>query len=326
MQSMTDCWSVNGEGMLNRGRSEGISRTGGTPPGGSRMLPWVALLLAALALLGVALAHTQVNPARELASVRHSAEQGDHGSQLLLGLMFHEGRDGLARDDVSASRWLEASAGGGNPYAADTLGTWYAEGVGVPVEPQTAVQWWRMAAQRGLPAGERDLGKAYLKGIGVSRDYEQARLWLDRAAARNDAGARALLQDMYRRGLAVDADLAKGQGWWAKLSALLSGGARTASGSRGEVLQVLAREGQGLMSRAEAGDPSAQYQLAWRYRTGVWVAQDPQHALHWFEQAAGNGNHLAMTTLARIYADGLMGLSPDPKRAQYWRHRASVRG
>lgn len=53
-----------------------------------------------------------------------------------------------------------------------------------------------------------------------------------------------------------------------------------------------------LMKRAEAGDAAAQFELGEKYRSGVSLAQDFAKALHWYKEAAGQGNAEAHTILA----------------------------
>jgi TPR repeat protein len=50
------------------------------------------------------------------------------------------------------------------------------------------------------------------------------------------------------------------------------------------------KDGNRILSRAEAGDSIAQYEMALRYADGEGVPQNYQSAMAWFAKAAANGN------------------------------------
>lgn len=52
--------------------------------------------------------------------------------------------------------------------------------------------------------------------------------------------------------------------------------------------------------RAEAGAPTAQYDLAMRYLTGDGVEKDPKLARKWLQTASTNGNNQAVKKLAEL--------------------------
>ncbi len=52
--------------------------------------------------------------------------------------------------------------------------------------------------------------------------------------------------------------------------------------------------------RAEAGAPTAQYDLAMRYLTGDGVEKDPKLGRKWLESAATNGNNQAVKKLSEL--------------------------
>lgn len=66
----------------------------------------------------------------------------------------------------------------------------------------------------------------------------------------------------------------------------------------------------------------AAYQLAMRYENGAYgVTQDNAQALLWYRKAADQGSTQAMSSLAEIYAKGLLGVQADPAMAQQWLSR-----
>ncbi len=290
-----------------------------------RIAKIAAAVLAGAALI-LALPHAPLSAAKELAEIRQLAQQGNDGAQLLLGLAYLKGRDGLAADTEKGLYWLEQSAKGGQAYAANLLGKVYAEGQGVPANPALAVSWWQQAAKNGSVDAQVSLGKTYREGQGAPKDLELARYWLDKAADRGNPEARQLLLDMHRDGEASQQDIEHGMNLFAVAAhrAAPWAGKELAFLSRLEqgLTFVLPRSAERLEARAGEGDPEAQFQLAWRYRTGAWgVSQDDAKALLWFNRAAENGNQQAMHALAEIYREGLLGVSPNPERAAFWQQR-----
>lgn len=288
---------------------------------------WMAILFAAVVGVGAAVAllsQARVNPTRELAAVEHASSQGNHDSQMMLGLMYREGRDGLSVDKTKAAYWLERAAEGGQAYAAELLGHMYMNGEGVHRNPAMAVSWWTLAAQQGSAEAQRRLGIAYLDGFGGAKNSGLARQWLTKAAAQGDERARARVQQMYRDGLVDAQALSVGDGWLTRVAATLHSKAWQVVASvqdfASQSLSLTQPSGTTLIREAERGDPVAEYQLAHRYRTGAWgVHQDNAMAMYWFTKAASDGNPLAARSLARIYAEGSLGVTPNPKQAAYWR-------
>lgn len=60
-----------------------------------------------------------------------------------------------------------------------------------------------------------------------------------------------------------------------------------------------------IKAKAEAGDASAQFELAEIYRFGKGVTPDNYAALEWFTKAADQGDPYAMYHLGIMYSSGL---------------------
>ncbi len=80
-----------------------------------------------------------------------------------------------------------------------------------------------------------------------------------------------------------------------------------------------------LMKAAERGDPDAQTDVGFMYRSGQGVAQDFQRALQWLTKAADQRNQEAEAGLGDMYSFGL-GVTPDAKQAFEWYMKAASRG
>ena len=265
----------------------------------------------------------------ELQMIEHEALDGDSGAQLLYGLAYLNGRDGLKPDAKKAVYWLRRSARTGNNYARLTLGSCYAEGRGVEKDPQQAVQWWRKAAEKDNPKAQYLLGKAYLEGVGIGKNPEQAIDWITRSAGQGDKDAQYLLGKMYYEGYNVPYEKETARNWLSRAAEQAHSGAinllAVLNGMVKTTTKVYQQSAEVLVDKAEKGDPQAEYELGLRYESGAWdVNKDNKKALSWITKAANDGNRLAMKTLVNIYQHGDLGLQPDPAKAAEWEKRASA--
>lgn len=80
-----------------------------------------------------------------------------------------------------------------------------------------------------------------------------------------------------------------------------------------------------LNNRAEAGDPTAEYELATRYMTGLGVVRKEPEAVRWLERSAGHGNAEAQYELGLALRDG-HGVIQDFNGAMQWISRAAEGG
>ena len=82
---------------------------------------------------------------------------------------------------------------------------------------------------------------------------------------------------------------------------------------------------QALRQAAEAGDPSAQYQLAAAYYFGEGVPQDLFEMVRWTRKAAKQGHADAQYELGKVYLHG-SGVAQDNREAVRWWREAAEQG
>jgi hypothetical protein len=80
-----------------------------------------------------------------------------------------------------------------------------------------------------------------------------------------------------------------------------------------------------ILHRADAGDSTAQYEMALRYADGEGVPQNYRDAMAWFAKAAASGNDDAQWKLGLGYIGGI-GVPQDEREAVVWFKRAANRG
>jgi TPR repeat protein len=79
------------------------------------------------------------------------------------------------------------------------------------------------------------------------------------------------------------------------------------------------------VNQAEAGDSTAQYEMAVRYADGEGLPQNYRDAMAWFAKAAANGNDNAQWKLGLGYIKGI-GVPHDARKAAVWFKRAANHG
>jgi len=284
-------------------------------------------LVVSLGLLAFASAASNDTPVA-LKLLQHEAQDNDAGAQLLYGLAYLEGRDGLLPDSHKALYWLRRSARAGNAYAQFRLGEMYAQGKGIDKDSVHAVKWWRKAAAKGNAEAELSLGKALVNGVGVKKDVKKGITWLEKSAEQNNKDAQFELAKLYLDGYAVPKDETRAQDWLTRAVELGSSEAiNLYSILRKSVdftLKVYEESAEELKKRAQNGDAQAQYELGIRYESGAWdVRKDDAAALKWITKAASNGNRIAMSSLADIYQHGDLGVKVDLLKAQQWEQKSS---
>jgi hypothetical protein len=121
------------------------------------------------------------------------ADNGNEFAQFDMGVLYATGQ-GVAKDDVEATRWFRLAAERGHREAQYNMGVALDKGRGVAADPAQAAQWYQKAADRGHPKAQYNLAGLYAEGEGVPQDFQAAYLWFNLAAARfpkADAAAKA---------------------------------------------------------------------------------------------------------------------------------------
>lgn len=79
------------------------------------------------------------------------------------------------------------------------------------------------------------------------------------------------------------------------------------------------------MRSALQDEVHSQFQLGCAYSEGEGVKQDYQQAMHWYQQAAAQGDSNAYVNIGWMYKQG-HGVERDDEEALSWFHRAAEAG
>lgn len=99
--------------------------------------------------------------------------------------------DYAAGDFLRARAQFGQLADHGSAIGETMLGTIYAHGQGVVVDPATAASFWFRAANRGYAPAQLALARALAAGRGVARDPGKAWVWAQLAMMHGDANVAA---------------------------------------------------------------------------------------------------------------------------------------
>ncbi|MDO4204105.1 MAG: tetratricopeptide repeat protein [Selenomonadaceae bacterium] len=189
-----------------------------------------------------------------------------------------------------AHRWLTKAAGAGQLQAQYTLATMNRNGQGTPISIPAAVKWYTEAARQGMADAQLELAKIYYNGDNGAVDYSAARHWLEKAAIQGSAEAQFGLGMLFYEGKACVVDLDKAIDWFVMAS---RSGYSPADVTLGRIY--------------EAKENGLHY--------------NPEAAAAHYEKAAGNGDIIAMISLADLYGNKELSVA-DPDKSLYWYHKA----
>jgi TPR repeat protein len=266
----------------------------------------------------------------ELPALEAKAQAGDPQSQTLLALAYHSGAL-LKNDEVEALRLLRLAAEKGYMPAEESLGIYYAAGIGMEKpDPQAALKWYTAASQKGSVDATTNIGSMYASGDGVPKDMTTAIQWFRRAAEAGGGAAAYDLAMIYARGDGVPRDQQLAALWLTKAAnhdfvpALRDLGIRSAyprDGSTADVPLAL----QKLKRAAELGDAISQAILGDIFSNGELMKPDYQQAANYYKMAADQGQRDGEFGLAVRYVTG-QGMPLDRAEAQRWFKAAAEQG
>lgn len=290
--------------------------------------PEAQTLLALAYHAGVLLKKDDVEAARLL---HQAADHGYPGAEESLGI-FAETGIGIERPaPAEALTWYKKAAQQGSIDAATDIALLYANGKGVPRDPEQAVQWFRRAAEGGDASAQYNLALMYMRGEGVQRDYKEAVRWLNAAADQNLVPPILTLAEIYVQppNTSITADINMGMQYYERAASLGSAVAEVALGTmytKGMTGKVDYDKAVSWYKKAAAhGEPDGEFALGVSYAMGHGVAVDYAEARRWLTPAANQGQMEAQYDLAIICEQG-NGAPPDRDMAAHYYQLAADRG
>ncbi|MDV7340955.1 tetratricopeptide repeat protein [Terasakiella sp. A23] len=138
------------------------------------------------------------------------AEQGDAGSQHMLGWSF---RDGIKtpKSAEKALYWYEQAAKQNYRISIFDAGVLYFEGYGIPQDIEKGMSYFLKAHSLKFPPATEELGRIYIHGRnGIEKDVSKGIDYLTQSAAQGMPKSIYLLAHAYLKGFGVEKDEYKG--------------------------------------------------------------------------------------------------------------------
>ncbi|MCH7806189.1 MAG: sel1 repeat family protein [Proteobacteria bacterium] len=205
---------------------------------------------------------------------------------------YEKGKEAFNKEDYETAliEWQEG-AKAGDPRSLNGLGVLYRNGLGgVEQNYEEAIRLYEQASELGFAKAQTNLGLMFWNGLGVAQDHEKAAQLFGLAVEQDYAAAQIYLGQLYVRGLGVEKDL-----------------------NEAERLYRLA---------AEKGNLSGIISLGDLFYFGF---NNASKAVHWYYQAAKQGNGTAQLKLAQMYGMG-EGISNDLVLCLVWSELAKQNG
>ena len=132
--------------------------------------------------------------ARSLELARESSGKGSRYGQCALGVLYHCGVGGVARDYAQALALYRLAAAQNLDDAQIRLGDMYFEGISIARDYAEALRLYQLAAAQGLPAALFNVATFHEHGRGGRKNKAEAIRWYRRAQAAGLPDAAAALQ------------------------------------------------------------------------------------------------------------------------------------
>jgi TPR repeat protein len=192
-----------------------------------------------------------------------------------------------------------------NPLAQFSLGLFFQNGWGRPVDPAAACRWFEKAGKGDIPAAAHFFAECLAKGVGRTADPAGAAGWYEKAAALGHHISLCSLAELYMTGIGVPRDPAKGLALCSQAADKKVISAQTRTGlfllKGDKSIQNFEQAFKWFSMAAQGNSPEAQYYLGVMYHDGIGSAKDPKLARYWFEMAASQGYISAYYPTGELY-------------------------
>lgn len=144
-----------------------------------------------------------------------------------------------------------------------------------------------------------------------NEDFKEAYKLLLPLAEEKNAEARMLLGDLYVNGQGVEQDFNKG------LSLIMNAASQGFKPARLQAFKL-------CVELANQGDLAAMYNVGYMCFQDWGGEHDNDVCLRWIENAGKMGHEKSSKILARIYKEGMFGVTPDEEKSAYWNSMAEA--
>jgi hypothetical protein len=231
-------------------------------------------------------------------------------AEFCAGITALSGNNGESQPDPQAALMhYKRSADLGFAEAQATLGVLYERGwQDIQPDLANAVLWYAKAAAQGHPGAELNLGNLYAQGRGVPKDLEKARQLMQAAADQGFQPAQTALAQLGGPAPAA----VPGTDIFQKAVQVYNSGDHAGAA-------VLVQQA------AQAGNPTATYELGYMFENGDGLERDPAQAAQWYMKAAQMGDAAAAAAVGQLYEQGNQ-VQENWETAAQWYAKSAAQG
>ncbi len=260
--------------------------------------------------------------------LQRAAQQGYAKAELAVGEAYMKGV-GVQRSPVDANAWFAKAAQQGEAEGQYQLAIAALTGSGMARNPAQGTDLLNKAADAGFMPATSMLGQMSYFGFYAPRDLERGRALLQKAADAGYAPAQRLMGDDALIATDRPHDFAKGVAWEQKAVAQGDRDAENSMGVVYRdglgVPRSTAQAMDWFQKSAAHGAPAAMVNIGELYATGDGVSRDMAQALVWCRKAADLGYAAGERCVGLCYLQG-RGVAADAKQAQVWLLKAAGQG
>jgi uncharacterized protein len=248
---------------------------------------------------------------------RLAAMQGHVSAQVVLGMFYDRGAEGVEKNYVEAAKWFKRAAEQGDASGQYRFSRMLMLGRGIERNFKDGCKWCKLAAEQGVAFAQNFIGEAYFYGdwsINVKQNFQEAIRWWKLAADQGDSMAQFNLGLVHHKGGVVGRGQ-QNEFEWRKISDQ----ERTAEkqidlwlgdNTNDGVAQDFDEAVKWYQLAADQDNPNAQFNLGLMYLKGHGVSQDHEKGMDLIESASEHDHPAALYHLGLAYDLG-DGVEPD---------------
>jgi TPR repeat protein len=231
---------------------------------------------------------------------QQAASEGHGNAMLRLGMIYHQGGEGVERDEGRARFHFQDAAEAGIPQGWSMLGQLSEiAGLAANEAPERkkhfleAITYYEKGAEAGDVESQFLLAQMLVKEGAGEVDHPESLKWLRKSALAGNPNAMNELGTRLQKGLGTDADPVAALGWF--------------------------------LVAAERNHPAAMTHLGLSYANGIGVPVNHHHAGSWYDKAAKLNYAPAQFLIGQLFENG-QGTEPKPVFAYVQYSRAAKAG
>ncbi len=254
---------------------------------------------------------------------RLAVMQGHVSAQVVLGMFYDRGAEGVEQDYAEAAKWFKRAAEQGDASGQYRFSRMLILGRGIKRNYKEGYKWCKLAAEQGVAFAQNFVGETYFYGdwsINVKQNFQEAIKWWKLSAEQGDSVAQFNLGLVHHKGGVVGRGQ-QNEFEWRKISdqeriAEKQLDLWLGDNTKDEVAQDFEEAIKWYQLAADQDNLDAQFALGLMYLKGQGVPKDHEEGMEWIESASEHDHPAALYHLGLAYDLG-DGVEPDDEYSNW---------